>query len=334
MSTLLDVKMSKNAGGVVGQPGKIVLSGASGMLGTALLDRLRACGTPVLRLIRTEVRGAAKAEATPEEMLVWDPAAIPAIRNPAALEGCTAAVHLSGASVAGQRWTPAYKREIVASRVDSTRVLATMLANLKRPPKTLVVASAVGIYGDRGDQFLDESSAPGTGFLADVCQRWEEAAQPAERAGIRVVHARFGVVLGRGPGAVEKMLPVFRLGLGGKLGSGRQWMGWISVEDVVGAIQFALETEALAGAVNFVSPNPVTNAEFTRVLGQMLHRPAVLPVPAFALRLAFGEMADEALLASALVAPAKLIGAGFRFAHPRIEDALGAALEIPIFSGD
>ncbi len=320
------VKMSKDKDGVVEQPGKIVLSGASGMLGTALLGALRVRGTPLVRLVRTQIRGEATAESG-QSMLHWDPAATPAIGNPAALEGFAAAVHLSGASVAGHRWTPAYKQEVAASRVDSTRALATVLAGLKRPPRTLVVASAVGIYGDRGDELLDESSAPGTGFLAEVCQRWEEAALPAEEAGIRVVHARFGVVLGRGPGALEKMLPVFRLGLGGRLGSGRQWMSWISVDDVVGAIQFALETEALAGAVNFVSANPVTNAEFTRVLGRVLHRPAVLPVPAFALRLAFGEMADEALLASALVAPAKLIAAGFRFAHPGLEDALASALK-------
>lgn len=318
--------MSKDRDGVVGQPQKIVLSGASGMLGRALLRTLRARGTPVLRLVRTEVRGEAATESGQEEVLRWDPEATPAMENPEALEGCGAAVHLSGASIAGHRWTPAYKQEVTASRVDSTRALATMLAGLVRPPRTLVVASAVGIYGDRGDAVLDESSAPGTGFLAEVCRRWEDASRPAEEAGIRVVHARFGVVLGRGPGALAKMLPVFRLGLGGRLGSGRQWMSWVSVDDVVSAIQFALEKESLAGAVNVVSPNPVTNAEFTRVLGRLLHRQAALPVPEFALRLAFGQMADEALLASALVAPAKLIAAGFRFAHPRIEDALVAAL--------
>jgi uncharacterized protein len=318
------LKMSKDGDGVVGRPRKIVLSGASGMLGTELLGTLRGRGTPVLRLVRTEVRGEATAESAQEELVRWNPAATPAMKNPEALEGCGAAVHLSGASVAGRRWTAAYKQEMVSSRVNSTRALATMLAGLRRPPKTMVVASAVGIYGDRGDALVDESSAPGTGFLADVCRQWEDAARPAKEAGIRVVHARFGVVLGRGPGALAKMLPVFRLGLGGRLGSGRQWMCWVSVDDVVGAILFALETESLAGAVNVVSPNPVTNAEFTRVLGRLLHRPAALPVPAFALRLAFGQMADEALLASTLVAPAKLIAAGFRFAHPGLEEALAA----------
>lgn len=320
--------MSKATDGVVGQPRKIVLSGVSGMLGSALHGKLKARGTPLLRLVRIPMvsEGGAGMGVAPEEVLCWDPSATKPVEDSAGLEGCAAAVHLSGASVAGRRWTEEYKKEIAASRVNSTRALATMLAGLKRPPRTLLVASATGIYGDRGDEVLDESSAPGTGFLADVCRRWEEAARPAEVAGIRVVHARFGVVLGRGPGALEKMLPIFRLGLGGRLGSGRQWMSWVSLDDVVDAILFALETESLAGAVNLVSPNPVTNAEFTRALGRELHRPAMLPVPAFALRLGLGEMADEALLASALVAPAKLIAAGFRFAHPRIEDALGVAL--------
>jgi uncharacterized protein (TIGR01777 family) len=179
---------------------------------------------------------------------------------------------------------------------------------------------------------LDEVSAPGVGFLAEVCQQWEAAARPAAEAGIRVVHARFGVVLGRGlgpreQGALEKMLPVFRLGLGGRLGSGRQWMSWVSLEDAVAAILFALETESLLGPVNVVSPNPVTNAEFTRALARQVHRPAVLPVPAFALRLALGQMADEALLASARVSPAKLLSAGFEFAHSMVDQALAAAID-------
>jgi uncharacterized protein (TIGR01777 family) len=228
--------------------------------------------------------------------------------------------------VAAHRWTTAYRHEMRTSRVDSTRALAQTLAGLRRPPRTLVVASAVGIYGDRGEEVLDETSAPGTSFLADLCRQWEEAARPAAEAGIRVVHPRFGVVLGRGPGALAKMLPVFRMGLGGRLGSGRQWMSWISLEDTVAAILFALETPWLAGAVNVVSPNPVRNAEFTRALARHVHRPAVLPVPAFALRLALGQMADEALLASARVIPAKLLSAGFKFAYPTLDGALAAAL--------
>jgi len=314
----MHVQMSKDPDGVVGQTSKIVLSGASGMLGTALRQRLGALRAPIVQL----VRGASGKVG----QVSWNPAATPAIADPSALEGCSAAIHLSGANVAAHRWTVAYRRELTASRVDSTRALATILAGLRRPPQTLVVASAVGIYGDRGEAVLDEASAPGVGFLAGVCRQWEGAAKPALDAGIRVVHARFGVVLGRGPGALEKMLPVFRLGLGGRLGSGRQWMSWVSLEDAVAAILFALETESLSGPVNVVSPNPVTNAEFTRALARQLHRPAVLPVPAFALRLALGQMADEALLASARVAPAKLSEAGFRFAQPIVDEALATAI--------
>jgi hypothetical protein len=321
---LIYVEMIKNMYGVVGQPGKILLSGASGMLGTALRRRLAALGTPFVRL----VRGAAGAEGE----ISWSALLTPPIQDPSALEGCSAAVHLSGASVAAHRWTDAYKRELTASRVDSTHALALTLAGLRRPPQTLVVASAVGIYGNRGEAVLDEASAPGAGFLADLCRQWEEAARPALEAGIRLVHVRFGVVLGRGlgahdKGALEKMLPVFRLGLGGKLGSGRQWMSWVSLDDAVAAILFALETASLAGAMNLVSPNPVRNAEFTRALARRVHRPALLPAPAFALRLALGPMADEALLASARVVPAKLLGAGFRFAHATVDEALAAALD-------
>jgi len=258
---------------------------------------------------------------------MWSPAATPAVADLGALEGCAAAVHLSGASVAGQRWTAAYRREMMASRVDSTRALATLLAGLRTPPRALLVASAVGYYGDRGDQLLDETSLPGEGFLADLCRQWEAAAQPAVEAGIRVVHLRFGVVLGPGPGALARMLPIFRLGLGGRLGSGRQWMSWISVEDAMRALLFALETPSLAGPVNLTAPSPVTNAEFTRLLARQLRRPSFLPVPAFALRLALGQMADEALLASTRAVPSRLLVAGFRFAHPTVDKALAAALE-------
>jgi uncharacterized protein (TIGR01777 family) len=312
------VQMGKDAGSVAEQRNKIVISGASGMLGSALRSRLAERGAEVLQLVR---RGAAV-----DGELAWDPGAHVPVADPGPIEGCSAAIHLSGASVAGHRWTDAYKRELFESRVGSTRALVGLLAGLRQPPKTLVVASAIGIYGDRGDELLDESSPPGRGFLAELCRQWEEAAQPAEEAGIRVVHARFGVVVGRGPGALAKMLPIFRLGLGGRLGSGRQWMSWVSLGDAIGAILFAAETPDLCGPVNVVAPNPVTNAVFTRALARQLHRPALLPAPEAALRLAFGQMAEEALLASALVAPAKLLGAGFRFAHATIEAALAAAL--------
>jgi hypothetical protein len=314
----MHVQMSKDPDGVVGQTSRIVLSGASGMLGTALRERLGALGVPIVQLMR----GAPGKEG----QVSWDPLKTPAIADASLLEGCSAAIHLSGANVAAHRWTAAYRQELTASRADSTHALAAILAGLRKPPQTLVVASAVGIYGDRGDAVLDEASAPGAGFLAEVCRQWETAARPALDAGIRVVHARFGVVVGRGPGALEMMLPVFRLGLGGRLGSGRQWMSWISLGDAVAAILFALETESLSGPVNVVSPNAVTNAEFTRALAREVHRPAVLPVPAFALRLALGQMADEALLASARVAPVKLLSAGFVFAHPTVDQALTAAI--------
>lgn len=293
--------------------GKVLLSGASGMLGRALRDALRKSGSQTIQLVRGRAAEAGQVH--------WNPAAAQPM-DAAALEGVTAAVHLSGANVAAQRWTPAYKRAMTESRVDSTRALALALARLPQPPRVLLVASATGIYGDRGDEALDESSVPGTGFLADLCQAWEEAAAPAVRAGVRVVHLRFGVVLGGGAGALGRMLPVFRLGLGGRLGNGRQWMSWIALEDVVGAVRFLLEAPEITGAVNVTSPNPVRNAEFTRSLAQQLRRPAVFAAPAWTLRLAFGQMAEEALLSSAKVLPQKLVSAGFQFAKPRIADAL------------
>jgi uncharacterized protein (TIGR01777 family) len=301
---------------------RILLSGASGMLGGALRKVFATRGLPVLQLVR-------RPPACSDEIR-WNPAGSPVIEeSDEKLGGLAAAVHLSGASVAAHRWTSAYKREMTLSRVVSTHELATLLAGLKNPPQVLLVASATGIYGDRGDEVLDESSAPGSGFLADVCQEWEAAAEPARAAGIRVVHLRFGVVLGPGPGALAKMAPVFRLGLGGRMGSGRQWMSWISLADAVRAMLFVLDTPGLAGPVNLTAPKPVTNMEFTRAMGVVMRRPEVLPVPAFALRLALGEMADEALLASARVMPARLMAAGFQFEYPTIVDALAVALAEP-----
>lgn len=297
---------------------KLLLSGASGMLGSSLRQTLDARNAEVVQLVR---RGPPSAD-----QLTWDPMSSASIPDTQPLEGLTAAIHLSGASVAAHRWTAAYKREIWQSRVESTRTLATVLATLNRPPKALLVASATGYYGDRGDELLDECSSSGKGFLADTCREWEAAAQPALNAGIRVIHLRFGVVLGPG-GALAKMLPVFRLGLGGRLGSGRQWMSWISLADVVAAILFAVDTPDLSGPLNLTAPNPVTNAEFTQTLGGAVHRPTIFPAPAFALRLAFGAMADEALLASARVIPGRLTAAGFQFAQPTLSAALTAALK-------
>jgi hypothetical protein len=298
------------------------------MIGTALQQAL-ARRFSALQLVRTSQ----PANANPRVFAVaipgqfpWNPAATPPIATPLVLEGFAAAIHLSGANVAAHRWTAAYKREMVTSRVQATRAMAETLARLRNPPQTLLVASAIGIYGNRGHELLDESSAPGSGFLADLCQQWEAAAQPAIDAGIRVVNLRLGVILGPGPGALAKMLPIFRLGLGGPLGSGKQWMSWISLHDVIAAILFLLDTPTLAGPVNLTAPNPVTNAQLTRALSAAVHRPAVLPAPAFALRLALGQMADEALLSSARAVPSRLLAAGFQFAHPTVAQALAAAL--------
>ncbi|HTB98997.1 MAG TPA: TIGR01777 family oxidoreductase [Terracidiphilus sp.] len=293
---------------------RVVLSGASGLVGSAIRQQVVARGAEVVRLVR---------DAAPRPGRVpWNPSASPAIPDRSALEGCGVAIHLSGASLADHKWTEAWKREMVSSRVDSTRALAIALASLERPPRVLLVASAVGIYGNRGDTVLDETSEPGSGFLADLCQKWEAATQPALDAGIRVVHLRFGVVLSAEGGALEKMLPIFRAGLGGKLGSGRQWMSWVSLEDAAAITLFAAETSSLSGPVNVTAPNPITNADFTRILARRLHRPALLAVPAFALRLAYGQMADEALLASTRVVSARLESAGFQFAHNTVTRAL------------
>ncbi len=297
---------------------RVVLSGASGSLGGALRRALAVRGVPVLQLVRGAV--------TRPDQVAWSPGAIPTMVDTAPLEDAWAAIHLSGANVAAHRWTAAYRREMAQSRVGTTRALATLLAGLHRPPQVLLAASAIGFYGNRGNEILDESSPVGSGFLAELCQQWEAAAQPAIQAGIRVVHLRLGVVLGPGSGALAKMLPAFRWGMGGRLGSGQQWMSWIGLEDVVRAALFALETPSLAGPVNLTAPIPVTNAEFTRVLARQLRRPAVFPAPAFALRLALGQMADEALLASARALPRKLAAAGFRFSYPAVNEALAAAI--------
>jgi uncharacterized protein len=229
----------------------------------------------------------------------------------------------------GQRWTDATKQRIVRSRVNGTRALAEALARLERKPGVLVCASAVGIYGDRGNDLVDEESRTGAGFLADVAREWESASQPAAAAGIRVVNLRFGVVLAAGGGALDRMLPPFRLGVGGRLGSGRQWMSWVSLEDVVGAIRFSVDRDDARGPVNVVSPNPATNEQFTKALGRALGRPTPFPVPATALRLLFGQMADEALLAGQRVHPGRLLALGYRFRHPELDGALAAALRLP-----
>jgi uncharacterized protein (TIGR01777 family) len=256
--------------------------------------------------------------------IAWDPAAgrIDAAR----LEGFDAVVHLAGEPIAEGRWNEAKKRRILESRVAGTRLLCETLARLSSPPRVLVCASAIGWYGDRGDETLTEDSAPGGGFLADVCRQWEAAADPARAKSIRVVHLRSGVVLTPAGGALNKMLTPFRMGVGGVVGSGSQWMSWIGLDDEIGAILHALVTESLSGPVNAVAPRPVTNREFTKTLGGVLGRPTVMPMPAFAARLVFGEVADALLLSSQRVQPARLEATGYRFRHPDLAGALAHLL--------
>src|ERR1700722_8676802 len=249
--------------------GRILLAGSSGLIGTSLVRRLAEKRISFISLVRRRLSG------TGDLQHLWDPYAVTPVSDPQSLAGTTAAIVLSGANLAGRRWSSSYKRDILESRVKPTRAIATLLAGLRPRPSVLVCASAIGIYGDGGDELLTEDSLPGTGFLPEVCRAWEEATQPASEAGIRVVQLRFGVVLSPAGGALAKMLPVFRAGLGGKLGSGCQWMSWVALPDAVRAIEFALQTTSLSGPVNLVSPNPVTNLAFTRTLGRVLHRPAV-----------------------------------------------------------
>jgi uncharacterized protein (TIGR01777 family) len=238
------------------------------------------------------------------------------------LEDMDAVVHLAGENIASGRWTAERKRRIRDSRVRGTRLLADSLARLKEPPKVLVCASAIGYYGNRPEETVNEDSSSGSGFLPEVCREWEKATKPAEESGIRVVGTRFGIVLSPSGGALAKMLLPFRLGAGGKIGSGQQYMSWISLDDAIGAIDHALVTESLAGAVNVVAPRPVTNSEFTKTLGQVLRRPTLFPMPAIAARLLLGEMAEELLLASIRVEPARLLATGYKFRHPDLEGAL------------
>jgi len=302
-----------------GNPMNILVTGASGLVGSALVPFLTTGGHTVVKLARQPTRGGG-ASAT------WNPATGQIDLSRAGK--LDAVVHLAGETVA-QRWTPDAKRRIRESRVAGTRLLAEALTRLPDPPKTLVCASATGFYGDRSDEWLDESSAQGNGFLAEVVRDWEAAAAPAIACGIRVVHLRFGIVLARNGGALAKMLPAFRLGLGGRIADGRAYWSWIALDDVLGAIHHALATESLSGAVNAVSPNPVTNADFTRVLGRVLKRPAAFPVPRFAIELLFGEMGREALLSSFRVRATRLLEAGFEFRFPELEPALRHVLGAP-----
>jgi uncharacterized protein (TIGR01777 family) len=290
----------------------VVVSGATGFLGAAVAAALEADGARVLRLVRRP--------STASNEIAWDPDG--GQIDSARLEGSDAVVHLAGESIAGSRWTAERKQRIRESRVRGTGLLVRTLAGLRAKPKVLVSGSAMGIYGDRGDDELTENDPLGTGFLAEVGAAWEAAADPARAAGIRVVHPRLGLILHPEGGALQKMLPPFRLGLGGQLGNGRQWMSWISRDDGVGVIRAAIETASLSGPVNAVSPHPVRNAEFTSLLGAALHRPAIAAVPAFVLELMFGELAKEGLLASQRMIPARLLSIGFRFQDPELGPAL------------
>jgi uncharacterized protein (TIGR01777 family) len=291
------------------------------MVGKALLETLRKNAHSATVLLRPDTH-------IPDDFkfgrVGWDPAK--GYIDAEALHRLDAVVHLAGENIAGGRWTPARKAAILESRVGSTRLLCEAVANHQTPPKTLVCASAIGYYGDRGQEIMTEESAAGTDFLADVCKQWEAATAPAVNAGIRVVNLRIGVVLSTKGGALAKMLTPFKLGLGGRIGTGSQFMSWITLDDMVRAIGFALEEESLSGPVNAVAPRPVTNAEFTRTLGRVLGRPTLFPMPGFAARLAFGEMADALLLASTRVQPARLESAGFTFKHPELEEGLRAVL--------
>jgi uncharacterized protein (TIGR01777 family) len=293
---------------------QIAITGSTGLIGKALVRALRDEGLTVIRLVRRP--------ASAEDEVRWDPFGGV---DSGALEGVDGVVHLAGAGIGDHRWTEAYKREVRDSRVEGTRTLARALAGLSRRPAVLVTGSAVGFYGDTGDHAADESAPEGEGFLPALCRDWEAAAQPAVDAGIRVVHPRTGLVLSRQGGLLGKTLPLFRLGLGGRLGSGRQWMSWISLPDHIAALRFLLH-DGLQGPVNLTAPEPVTNAAFTSAVGRALHRPARFIVPAPALRLALGEFADEGALVSQRVVPDRLTKAGFTFRHPDIDTALAAVL--------
>jgi len=299
---------------------RILVSGVSGPIGTALVPALEASGAAIARLLRAR-SGVTQAPAT--EVVPWDPAKPIA---PESVSGFDAVIHLAGESIVG-RWGAAKKARIRDSRVIGTRNLAQALAQARRKPQVFVCSSAIGYYGDRGDEVLNEHSAPGTGFLADVCREWEAATQPATAAGIRAVQLRTGVVLSPKGGALGKMLTPFKMGAGGRIGSGRQWMSWIDVEDMVGAILHILKTDLVEGPVNMVAPKPVTNAEFTRTLASVLSRPAIFPVPAFAIKLAFGEMGEAVLLGSQRVEPVRLVASGYPFRFNELRASLENTLK-------
>lgn len=300
---------------------RILISGATGLVGSATAGALRGAGHTVDRLARPESPPRPRSEGRP---IQWNPASGELDR--AAANGADAVIHLAGASIAGSRWNERFKQELRSSRVDATRNLVTNLLQLEQRPRVLISASAVGYYGNRGDETLTEESAPGDDFLAKLSQAWEKEAMRAADFGMRTVILRFGVVLAPHGGALERMLLPFQLGLGGRLGSGKQWMPWLTLPEAVSIIRFALENESLRGPMNATAPNPVTNAEFSKTLGKVLSRPVIFPVPAFALRLVAGEMADALLLSSARAIPWNLQERGYKFQHATLEEGLRVVL--------
>jgi uncharacterized protein (TIGR01777 family) len=288
---------------------KIAVTGSTGLVGSALVPVLTNAGHDVVRMAR------------PSQ---WDP--VKGTMDTTTLSGMDALVHLAGENIAAARWTAARKARIRDSRIHGTKLVAESIARMQKPPQVLISASAIGYYGDRGSEVVREDSQPGTGFLSDVCRQWEAATDPATRRGIRVVHMRIGVVLSRSGGALPKMLFPFKMGIGGKIGSGKQYWSWIALNDLCSAILHCIQAGGLHGPVNAVSPSPVTNLEFTKALGRVLHRPVIFPLPAFAARIILGEMADSLLLASTRVEPAKLLGSRFGFQHKDLEATLATLL--------
>ena len=294
---------------------KIVISGASGLIGTQLVAKLSTSGHEVVRLVRRSPKAGE---------IQWNPKS--GTLDASALEGVDAVIHLSGAGIGDKRWSDGYRKEILDSRTDTTALLAKTIASLSRKPSVFLSGSAIGIYGARNDEQLTEVSTHGTGFLAEVCEQWEAAAKPAVDAGVRTVYLRTGIVLSPKGGALKKLLPLFKLGVGGKFGNGKQWQSWISIDDEIGAIEYLL-TANVSGAVNLTAPNPVTNAEFTKVLASVLKRPAIVPVPTFAPKILLGgELADALLFTGQRVIPAALNASGYTFKHTTLESALRSLL--------
>jgi uncharacterized protein len=308
---------------------RILVSGSTGFLGTALIDVLEREGHAIVRLVRPGTSRPGVGTGT--QTVQWDPVGNQLVRAPLgvrqdfdadAAEGADALIHLAGASIADGRWNAARKKLLRTSRIEATRHLMGALSMLKQPPRVIVASSAIGYYGDRGDETLTEASAPGNDFLPELCRDWEAENARGSEFGARVVMLRFGIVLAAHGGALPQITLPFKLGAGGRIGSGKQWMSWLTLGEAVGIIRFALANSNLSGPTNAVAPNPVQNAEFTSVLAKTLHRPALFPAPAFALRLALGEMADALLLSSQRVKPSKLEQAGYRFAQPELPAAL------------